>query len=173
VSVKFLCRQFWGVRWLVIFVVEMVYDGDWWFCCQDGTLQWYVWRTMYVCDLIFLLACLFVCYFIYHHSPFLRDRDGNKLTPKNVTLYDANDFLILPFTEKTNQSFISQLPSTAGPWPPRFIVSDWWGETVADFIKCIEQFIRDFSVSQYNKNDQRGGGMNANTLIWVCAYGNN
>jgi len=96
-----------------------------------------------------------------------------KLTPKTVSLYDASKFVILQFTNDTKQSFVSRLPSTAGPQPPRFFASHWWGEAVVDFIRCLEQFIEDFSVNENDKDDRRGGGMTADTPVWICAYSNN
>lgn len=102
-----------------------------------------------------------------------RDCLGKKLTPKTVNLYDVDEFLILPFTNDTKQSFVSRLPSTAGPQPPRFFVSHWSGETVSNFIKCIEQFIRDFSVNYDDEEDGEGGGMSADTPIWISTYANN
>lgn len=42
-----------------------------------------------------------------------------------------------------------------------------------DFINCVEQLIRDFGSNKNDDDDQRGGGMTADTSIWVCAYGNN
>ena len=101
------------------------------------------------------------------------DRDGKALTPETVTLYDANKYVILPFTKKDQKSFVSCLPSTAGPQPPRFFVSHWWGESVSDFISCVKQFIEDFSANECDEDERRGGGMTADTPIWICAYGNN
>jgi len=104
-----------------------------------------------------------------------RDFKGNLLTPDKVTLYEVNRYVIKPFTIETQSSFVQSLPSTAGPQPPRFFVSHWWGETVSDFMKCIEQAIIDFRVndSDYGDQDSRGGGMTEDTPIWICAYANN
>jgi len=104
-----------------------------------------------------------------------KDCEGNLLTPDKVTLYEINKFIIKPFTMKHQKSFVSALPSTAGPQPPRFFVSHWWGEPVNQFIECIEQAVRDFSYnySDEDEDDQRGGGMTCDTPVWVCAYANN
>jgi len=101
------------------------------------------------------------------------DRDGNALTPKTVSFHDANKHVIQPFTEEKNQPFVSCLPSTAGPQSPRFYVSHWWGDTVTDFIYCIEQFVRDFQTNDNDEDDRRGGGLTADTPIWVCAFADN
>ena len=70
-----------------------------------------------------------------------RDFKGKLLTPDKVTLYDVNRYIILPFTVETQLSFVQSLSSTAGPQPPRFFISHWWGETVRDFLDCIERMI--------------------------------
>jgi len=102
-----------------------------------------------------------------------KNRDGKHLTPETVSLYDVNKYIILPFTEDRKESFVTCLPSTAGPQPPRFFASHWWGEPLVDFIKCLEQAVRDFSPNANDEDDRRGGGLTADTPIWVCAYGNN
>jgi len=101
------------------------------------------------------------------------DFKGVKLDPEDVKLYDADKYIIRPYTVKGRKSLVAQLPSTAGPQPPRFFVSHWWGESVQNFISCIEQFVRDFGRNKNDNDDRRGGGMTADTPIWVCAYGNN
>jgi len=100
------------------------------------------------------------------------DFEGNLLSPKDVTLYDVNKYVIMPFTVTSQESFVSSLPSTAGAQPPRWFVSHWWGEAVFDFISCIEQHARDFGQNRYDETDKRGGGMNMDTPIWICAYAN-
>jgi len=98
---------------------------------------------------------------------------GERLTPDQVSLYDINKYVILPFTIKTKLSFVSALPSTAGPQPPRWFVSHWWGEPIHQFIPCIEQLVADFKYNSRAEHGMRGGGMNDDTPIWVCAYANN
>jgi len=90
-----------------------------------------------------------------------------------VSLYDANKYVIKYFTKETQESFVTCLPSTAGPQIPRWFISHWWGESVSGFIQCLKQFIKDFDRNYDDKDERRGGGMTANTPIWVCAYGNN
>jgi len=101
------------------------------------------------------------------------DDEGNLLTPETVTFYDANKYIIKPFTVGSKNAFVSCLPSTAGTQPPRFVASCWFGETMANFISCIEQLVRDFGSNMYDEDDQRGGGMTADTPIWVCAFASN
>merc|ERR1740124_666858 len=100
---------------------------------------------------------------------------GEPLSPDQVNLYDLDRYLIRPFTVKCKQSLVTRMPSTAGSQPPRFFVSHWWGETVKDFIACIEQAVRDFAMnySGHDIHEDRGGGMSQDTPVWVCAYGNN
>jgi len=95
------------------------------------------------------------------------------LTGKTVTLYDVNQRVIMPFSIDKKLSFVSCLPSTAGDQAPRFFASHWWGESIYDFISCVEQFIRDNAMNNCDEHDRRGGGMTADTPIWVCAYANN
>ena len=97
---------------------------------------------------------------------------GELLSPEDVTLYDADKYVICPFTIKYKKLFVMCLPSTAGSQPPRFFISHWWGELVKDFIACIEQAVRDFTENRSDEDDRRGGGMTQDTPVWVCAYGN-
>ena len=73
------------------------------------------------------------------------DFNGNKLTPEKVNLHDAVKYVIRPFTVDQQCDFVTRLPSTAGPQPPRKFASHCWAEPVKDFIKCIEQHVRDFA----------------------------
>ena len=83
------------------------------------------------------------------------DWQGNKLTPDQVTLYDTTKYVIKPYTYKARKSFVECITSEARI--PDYFVSHWWGEPVVDFIKCIEQFCRDFNVPD-------------TTTFWICAY---
>ena len=87
-----------------------------------------------------------------------KDINGKLLTPDKVTLYDINKYVILPFTVEKQSSFVRALPSTAGPQPPRFFMSHWWGEPVVEFMECLEQAIIDFRV-----NNQKF----LNMRVWV------
>jgi len=103
------------------------------------------------------------------------DYYGVPLTPDTVSLRDINTYIILPFTKDKEISFVGRLPSTAGPQPPRFFVSHWWGEPVKEFVLCLEQANADFEMNNmdYGEQDGSGGGMSADTPVWVCAYANN
>ena len=68
---------------------------------------------------------------------------------------------------------MAALPSTAGPQLLYFFISHWWGETVNDFITCLEQAIRGFSINGENEDNQRRGGVTMDTPAWVCTYANN
>jgi len=98
------------------------------------------------------------------------------LTPEKVTLYDLNKYIIIPYTEKSESSFVETLPSTTGTQPPRFFVSHTWGERFYHTLDCIKQMIKDFKNNQcyvLDDSDQRGGGMTEHTPIWICAFANN
>ncbi len=99
--------------------------------------------------------------------------DGKPLTPETVTLYDVNKYIVLPFTEESQASFVETLPSTTGTQPPRWFVSHWWGELFVHTLACLEQFVEDFSVNFDNTDDVRGGGMTEDTPIWICIFANN
>jgi len=101
------------------------------------------------------------------------DYNGDLLKPEDVSLYDVDKYIILPFTADKEISFVEMLPSTAGPQPPMFFISHWWGEPVRDFILCLERAILDFSRNCGDEHERRGGGMSADTPVWVCAYANN
>ena len=101
------------------------------------------------------------------------DRNKNALSPKDVSLYDTHKYVIFPFTEAKKKSFVTCLPSTAGPQPPWFCASHWWGEPVTKLINCLEQFIKDFSDNHSDKDDRNGGWMTVDTPIWICAFGKN
>jgi len=101
------------------------------------------------------------------------DWNGNLLTPDKVTLYDVNKYIIKPYTEKSEASFVETLPSTAGTQPPRFFVSHWWGETLYHTMDCLEQMIEDFEMNCNEDDDNKGGGMTEDTPIWICAFANN
>jgi len=95
------------------------------------------------------------------------------LTPETVSLYDVNTYIILPFTYETRGDFVSSLPSTGCLHCPRWFVSHWWGESVFEFVACIEQFVYDFRANYNDDDDRRGGGMTEDTPFWICVYANN
>merc|ERR1712106_183588 len=70
-------------------------------------------------------------------------------------------------------SFVQALPSTAGPQPPHFYVTHWMGEPVIGFIQCLEQARHDYRVNCDDDHDRRGGGMTADTPVWVRTCGIN
>ena len=55
--------------------------------------------------------------------------------PKAVTLYDAAKYVIKPATVQAQCSMV-ELMATASQLP-KWFVSHWWGEAVADFLACL------------------------------------
>jgi hypothetical protein len=84
--------------------------------------------------------------------------DQTKLRPEDVNLYDLNQSLILPLTEKRNCAF-KELFSSGGS-RPTYYVSHWWGESVLDFIRCCEYH----AVRRALSPDE--------ATYWVCAHAN-
>jgi len=104
-----------------------------------------------------------------------RNNDGIILTPDKVTLLEVNKYIITPFSCGKQTSFVQALPSTAGPQLPRFFVSYIWSDTptVKGFIQCLEEARHDLRVNCDDDHDRRGGGMTADTPVFICAYVNN
>ena len=80
---------------------------------------------------------------------------GELLTPEQVTLYDANRYVIMPATERLRCAFVELVAS--GPQRPVWFVSHWWGEPVVLFLRCIETHAEDH-------------GLDEDAPYWVCAY---
>lgn len=51
-----------------------------------------------------------------------KTKKKEKVTLENATMYDINNYIIKPFTEFSQQSFVETLPSTKGTQPPRWFV---------------------------------------------------
>ena len=51
-----------------------------------------------------------------------KTKNKEKVTLKNATMYDVNEYIIKPFTEFSQKSFVETLPSTKGTQPPRWYV---------------------------------------------------
>jgi len=96
-----------------------------------------------------------------------------EITYENATLYDINKHIIIPFTKLSQKSLVETLPSTAGPQPPRFFVSHFWGEPLVRTIQCLEQMIRDFARNDDERYNYKGAGMTEDTPLWICAFANN
>eukprot|EP00978_Attheya_sp_CCMP212_P013376 scaffold33679_cov57-Attheya_sp.AAC.1 len=77
------------------------------------------------------------------------------LKPEEVTLYDVVQYLVKPLTEKRRCSYVELIADM--PQKPLWFVSHWWGESVFQFVSCIERHAYD-----------RGLGDDA--TYWVCAY---
>ena len=80
------------------------------------------------------------------------------LRPEDVNLYDLSKHLIKPLTEERNCSFKELFHS--GHTKPMYYCSHWWGESVFDFISCIENH------AQKNELDPQ------TATYWVCAHAN-
>ena len=79
--------------------------------------------------------------------------------PEAVTLYTCATYVILPATVREKTSLV-ELVAT-GPQLPRWFVSHWWGEPVADFLACLTQHAKDRELS------------GESACYWICAYANN
>jgi len=99
--------------------------------------------------------------------------EGKPLKAEEVTVYDADRYVIRPYTVATRQSFVTCLPSTNGYQRPRWVASHWWGQPIIELIHCLEQFVRDFRTNHYDNDGRRGGGMTDETPIWIWAFANN
>jgi len=99
--------------------------------------------------------------------------EGKLISAEEVTMHDADKYVLRPFTVLKKESFVTSLPSTQGYQRPKWVVSHWWGGTIIEFVQCIEQFVRDFRTNHYDDEDKRGGGMTDDTPIWIWAFANN
>lgn len=52
----------------------------------------------------------------------IKTNDVERVTPDNATMYDINEYIIKPFTEHSQKSFVETLPSTKRTQPPRWFV---------------------------------------------------
>ena len=75
-----------------------------------------------------------------------RSWTGDRLTPSTVSLYDATAFMIKPATRKRRCSFVEFVAN--GAQRPSWFVSHWWGESVVDFIRCLEQHRKDRALAE-------------------------
>ena len=92
------------------------------------------------------------------YPPQVAAKETRALTAEMVRLYDADKYVIRPATVAALCSLVELL--AAGPQPPLWFVSHWWGEPVRHFVACIEQHARDH-------------GLGDGACYWVCAYANN
>ncbi|GFH44498.1 hypothetical protein CTEN210_00972 [Chaetoceros tenuissimus] len=78
--------------------------------------------------------------------------DFERVTLENATMYDVNEYIIKPFTQYSQQSFIETLPSTKGTQPP-MVCQPYLGAN--------------------NDHEKRCGGMTENTPVWIYAFPGN
>jgi len=83
-------------------------------------------------------------------------RHAEVLTADTITLYDLAKYWIEPETQERKCSMVELI--AAGPQPPEWFVSHWWGEPVKDFITCLRQHLKDRDLPLDT------------TAYWVCAY---
>ncbi len=102
------------------------------------------------------------------------DIEGNHLRPETVTLYDVNKYVIKPFTAESQKSFVDMLPSTSFHQAPRFYADHLWGETVKDFVLCLEQYLSNFVREQKGQLDENLHSANREGIedipVWISAY---
>lgn len=95
-----------------------------------------------------------------------RNYKGDVLAADQVSLYETNTHVIKPSTKPKQTSFVEMIATFAQV--PKWFCSHWWGEPVADFIKCLMQHC-------YDRYGDRGsfGEVMGEVPYWVCAYANN
>ena len=84
-------------------------------------------------------------------------KQGERLTPATVTLYDLCALLIKPATRARNCAYVELV--ACGPQIPGWFISHWWGEFVKHFIACVRVHAQDH-------------GLDGSAVYWVCAYAN-
>ncbi|CAB9503820.1 expressed unknown protein [Seminavis robusta] len=87
-------------------------------------------------------------------------KNSQKLKPEDVTLYDLMHYYVKPITREQKCSYAEHVSNA--PHPPDWFVSHWWGESVFQFIACLEQHAHD---RYLDKADE--------ARYWICAYSNN
>jgi hypothetical protein len=75
--------------------------------------------------------------------------------PKAVTLYDAAKYVIKPATVQAQCSMV-ELMATASQLP-KWFVSHWWGEPVAEFLACLTAHAKDRKLKKTDAS------------YWICA----
>jgi len=68
-------------------------------------------------------------------------KERELLSRETITLYDLAKRVIAPLAQRTQRSVVETVAS--GPQPAAWFVSHWWGEPVADFIRCLRQHRED------------------------------
>ncbi len=82
------------------------------------------------------------------------NREKKKLTPKEVTLYDIKDTIIISRSKENQCSYVERIAS--GPQKPTKFMSHWWGDRVCSMIYCLDQYINDRGLSEDD------------TFFWIC-----
>jgi len=85
-------------------------------------------------------------------------RTGLPIHPDEINLYHLEEHLIRRATAAAQCSMVELV--APGPQAAAWFVSHWWGETVAEFIACLERFCLDKGIDP--ESDA--------AVFWVCAY---
>eukprot|EP00927_Polykrikos_kofoidii_P046413 TRINITY_DN40654_c0_g1_i2.p1 TRINITY_DN40654_c0_g1~~TRINITY_DN40654_c0_g1_i2.p1 ORF type:complete len:674 (-),score=83.65 TRINITY_DN40654_c0_g1_i2:69-2090(-) len=83
------------------------------------------------------------------------NRSGMSISWNRASLYDVVEWVIKPLTARKSRSYVEAV--ACGPQVPRWFVSHWYGQSVADFVKCLNVH-----------SDDRDLGRDA--PYWACAY---
>jgi len=77
-----------------------------------------------------------------------------------INLYQVTFWVIKPLSAPHRCSYVEAVAVNVEAQLPKWFVSHWWGETVVDFLACVE-------------THQRLRALPEETAYWVCAYANN
>jgi len=92
--------------------------------------------------------------------------------PQLVNLYHTNAMVIKPATARQEISMTISLVEamSAGPQPPTYFVSHWWGLPCHHMLACLSQMALDRGLQDEESKDYLGGRV---PCFWICAYANN
>lgn len=87
---------------------------------------------------------------------------GRPLQPDTINLYEVVAWVVKPATRVAVDGESCSLMELLahGRQVPSWFVSHWWGESVRDFVHCLQQHRQD-------------RGLPPDAPYWVCAYANN
>jgi len=88
--------------------------------------------------------------------------------PQLVNLYHTNAMVIKPATIRQEISLVEAM--SAGPQPPTYFVSHWWGLPCHHMLACLSQMALDRGLQDEESKDYLGGRV---PCFWICAYANN
>lgn len=94
-------------------------------------------------------------------------RGGQPLSLPAVNLHNTNDWVIKPSTRDRSCAFVELLAQK--DQVPNWFVSHWWGEIVADFLRCVESH---HQLRFPPPADGSAAGGEECGVYWICAYAN-